>query len=86
MSRQVVMLNDYLVLVRDRAKKKTSEQALFTVPTQSSGNVGKVLFSSQSEDLVGRVFYFKNQFDTMIFEGQEALIMKYENLVAEVKE
>ena len=85
MPRQVVMLNNHIVLVRDKAKKKTNEALLYAAPSNSSQNVGKVVFS-EDQSQVGKLYYFKSPFETMMFEGQEGLIMKPENLIAEIKE
>jgi hypothetical protein len=85
MPRLVVMLNDYIVLVRDKSKKKPSESLMFAVPAQSSQNVGRVLHSNDSVQ-IGKLYYFKSPFETMLFEGQEGLIMKPENLIAEITE
>jgi hypothetical protein len=81
--RQVVMLNDYLILYKEKAKKKINEQSLFVAPVDASNNLGKVAYGL--DNLVGKIFYFGSKFERLIFEGQEAFLMKPDNLIAEVK-
>ena len=76
------VLNKYLILVKTKIKENNVEKStLFTVP-QVSNNFGTVIYAApEHANLVGCSFYFKNQYETMSFEGKEVQIMQYENLV-----
>lgn len=77
------IVNDYLLLEKKTGEKRIEKSAFISIP-QVNNNFGVVRYADEKlENLVGKSFYFKNQFEHVIFEGKELLVMKQENLIAE---
>jgi len=80
------VLNDNIVITLAKYKQKVDKTQMFGTP-QISSNYGTVIHAGEEHSsLIGKLVYFKNQYDRLHMNGAEVFVMKYENLLAECNE